>query len=84
MKIPLITLITSITLITQILYIERNQYPPDHHNTATMFQKGEINEASFSGAAAMRVFNVKTKEIITLLECPAGIIRDPEVSFDGQ
>ena len=28
----------------QILYIEREQYAPDHHNTATLFQKGEINE----------------------------------------
>ena len=27
----------------QILYIEREQYAPDHHNTATLFQKEEIN-----------------------------------------
>ena len=33
-----------------LLFIVRKQYRPDHHNTATMFQTGEINTASFEGA----------------------------------
>ncbi|MDX9981035.1 MAG: hypothetical protein RBU25_13500, partial [Lentisphaeria bacterium] len=27
----------------KILYVRRHQYAPDHHNTATLFQHGEIN-----------------------------------------
>lgn len=30
-----------------ILFVARKQYRADHHNTATIFQVGEINEASF-------------------------------------
>lgn len=68
----------------QILYIERAQYAPDHHNTATMFQVGEINENSFAPGAAMRVFDVNTQETRTLIELKDGVVRDPEVSFDGK
>ncbi|MCF0233829.1 MAG: hypothetical protein HUK22_02475, partial [Thermoguttaceae bacterium] len=39
-----------------ILYVRRAQYRPDHHNTATIFQKGEINEASFVGGTALVVW----------------------------
>lgn len=68
----------------EILYIERHQYPKDHHNTATLFQKGEINEAKFTPGAAMRAFDFKTKSSRTLLETETGVIRDPELSFDGK
>ena len=68
----------------QILYIEREQYAPDHHNTATLFQFGEINEASFHPGSAMRIFDVDTKTSKTLIESNDGVIRDPELSFDGK
>lgn len=68
----------------QILYIEREQYAPDHHNTATLFQKGEINESSFCPGGAMRIYDVNTGNITTLLELKDGVIRDPELSFDGK
>jgi len=67
----------------EMLFIEREQYVPDHHNTATMFQVGEINESSFRGGSAMRAMDVKTGKIRTILESPEGIIRDPELSFEG-
>ena len=73
-----------------ILYVARPQYLRDHHNTATMFQTGEINTASFRGGSALRIANFAVKdangkpEITTLLDCPEGIIRDPDVSFDGK
>jgi hypothetical protein len=70
--------------ISEIVYIERAQYVPDHHNTETMFQKGEINEASFVGNSAMRALNIKTKKNRTIVEAKEGIVRDPEVSFDGR
>ncbi len=66
-----------------ILYVARRQYKPDHHNTETMFQKGEINEASFEGGSALKTINLATGEVRTLLESPQGIIRDPDVHFDG-
>lgn len=68
----------------QILYIEREQYAPDHHNTATLFQPGEINEASFAPGGAMRVYDVDSGKIRTLIETTEGVVRDPEISFDGQ
>lgn len=68
----------------QIVYIEREQYAPDHHNTATLFQKGEINESSFFPGGAMRVYDVNTGDITTLIELKDGVVRDPELSFDGK
>jgi len=70
--------------IREIVYIERAQYVPDHHNTATMFQKGEINEASFAGNSALRVLDLQSGKSRTLIESKEGIVRDPEVSFDGK
>ena len=67
----------------KILYIERKQYPGDHHNTETLFMAGEFNENSFSGGSAMRIFDVDTRFSYTLLECVDGVIRDPEISYDG-
>ncbi|HAC21111.1 MAG TPA: hypothetical protein DCF91_03300, partial [Porphyromonadaceae bacterium] len=51
----------------KILFIEREQYAPDHHNTETLFQKGEINEDSFRPGSAMRIWDVNTNEIKTLI-----------------
>ncbi len=67
-----------------ILFISRPQYRGDHHNTATMFQTGEINTGSFTGGSAVKAFDARTGQVRTLLEVPAGIARDPEVSFDGR
>ncbi|MDR3232223.1 MAG: hypothetical protein LBT46_00910 [Planctomycetaceae bacterium] len=67
-----------------ILYVTRQQYRGDHHNTATIFQKGEINTGSFRGGASMRIWNPKDNSISVLLEVPNGIVRDPCVSFDAK
>ncbi len=67
----------------KILYIERTQYPEDHHNTGTLFQVGEINVNSFRGGSAMRLYDVDSKKTVTLLESKEGVIRDPELSYDG-
>lgn len=68
----------------QILYIEREQYAPDHHNTATLFQKGEINENSFAGGSAMRIYDTDSRTTRTLIDLKKGLVRDPELSFDGR
>lgn len=68
----------------EIIYIERAQYIPDHHNSETMFQKGEINEAGFAGNSALRALDLNTGKSRTLVEVKEGIVRDPEISFDGK
>jgi hypothetical protein len=67
----------------KLLIIVRNQYAQDHHNTATLFQAGEINTEKFEPGAALKTLNTKTGETQTLLETKTGRVRDPEVSFDG-
>ena len=67
-----------------ILYVTRNQYLPDHHNTATMFQTDEINTGSFRGGGSLRVWNPKDNSVTVLLDVPQGIVRDPCLSFDAK
>ena len=67
-----------------ILFVMRRQYRPDHHNTETMFQTGEINTSSFQGGGAMKTIDLATGEVKTLLTVPDGIARDPEVHFSGK
>ena len=67
-----------------ILYVSRRQYRPDHHNTATLFQTGEINTGSFQGGAALKVWFPKNDSVETLLTLPEGVVRDPTVSFDAK
>ena len=68
-----------------ILFVVRHQYKPDHHNTATMFQTGEINTASFQGGGAIKTIHFgRGGEVTTLLEVPEGVARDVEVRFDGR
>ncbi|MHC4743170.1 MAG: HzsA-related protein, partial [Planctomycetota bacterium] len=68
-----------------ILYVLRRQYRSDHHNTATMFVTGEINTGSFQGGGALKVIDLRNGGAVrTLIESSSGLIRDPEVHFDGQ
>ena len=67
-----------------ILFVVRKQYRVDHHNTATMFQTGEVNTGSFDGGGALKTIDPATGVVKTLLELPEGVVRDPEVSFDGK
>ncbi len=67
-----------------LLFVVRKQYRPDHHNTATLFQTGEINAQSFSGGGALKTIDLRTGEVRTLIETATGVVRDPEVRFDGE
>ncbi len=66
-----------------LLFVVRDQYRPDHHNSETMFQNGEINTNSFRGGGALKTIDLATGAVTTLLEVPEGIARDPDVGFDG-
>jgi hypothetical protein len=68
-----------------IVFVVRQQYATDHHNTETMFQTGEINTASFAGGGAIKMIDfARGGEVKTLLNVPEGVARDLEVSFDGK
>jgi len=67
-----------------LVFVSRKQYSQDHHNTATIFQYGEINTASFTPGAALKVLDLESGTTTTILSTLTGIIRDPEVSFSGE
>ncbi|MCU0959339.1 MAG: hypothetical protein MUF48_04480 [Pirellulaceae bacterium] len=68
-----------------IVFVVRHQYAPDHHNTETMFQTGEINAEKFQGGGAIRTLDLANGgRLQTLLEVPAGVARDLDVHFSGE
>lgn len=73
-----------------IVCVLRAQYPVDHHNTANIFQRGEINQNSWHKLAkgGSRLFKIDfdaegNPSQTMLLELPKGIIRDVEASYDA-
>jgi len=67
-----------------ILFVVREQYKSDHHNTATIFKTGEINTNSFRGGGAIKVIDFAGGgKVSTLIETSQGLLRDPEVHFGG-
>ena len=69
-----------------IVFVTRNQYKPDHHNTETIFQTGEVNTGSYQGGGALKVIDfAKGGAVTTLVDAGKdGLARDPDVSFDGK
>lgn len=68
----------------EILYVTRPQYRRDHHNTATMFQRGEINAGSYNSEGELKVLTLRTGQSRSLLAPgPGATIRDPDLSFDA-
>jgi len=45
---------------TPILFVERAQYLPDHHNTETMFQTDEINTHKYRPGGALKILDAIT------------------------
>ncbi len=70
-----------------ILFVVRQQYRPDHHNTATFFPAAqhEHNDGAFTPGSALKLLDLAGGGAVkTLLDCPQGVARDPEVHFDGR
>jgi hypothetical protein len=67
-----------------IVYVQRPQYALALHAVETMFPIGEVNAHLFTGPGALKLLDVTTGGTTTLVEVPAGIVRDPEVHFDGE
>ena len=49
-----------------------------------MFQTGECNTGSFRGPGALKTIDLKTGATKLLVDAPQGIVRDPEVRWDGK
>lgn len=70
---------------TPILYTTRKQFRRDHHNTATMFQYGEINQHAYDTNGKLKILYPASGETITLLDCgPTATIRDTEIDYDAK
>lgn len=71
-----------------VVFVTRKQYAADHHNTHTMFpaEQYETNNGSYTGgSSALKVLDPPTGATRTVLDAgPDGVIRDPDVHFDGQ
>jgi hypothetical protein len=67
------------------LFVVREQYLPDHHNTETIFHTGEPNNTKFRPGGPLKLFDPRTGETRVIFDPgPAGLVRDPEVHFDGR
>ncbi len=84
-RLAAIILLSALQALTgqRILFVEREQYPRDHHNTATMFMRGEVNEGSFTPGAALCIYDLDKRTKTVLLSTEEGLIRDPELSYDA-
>ena len=68
----------------KVVYVVRQQYAPDHHNTGTDFEVGEVSAKNTRMGAAIRTVDfADNQKTATLLDQPQGLIRDLEVSCDG-
>lgn len=67
-----------------IVFVERQQYARDHHNTGTDFQPGEISARNFRTGAAIKTVDFgQDSRVQTLLTVPDGVARDLDVDYDG-
>ena len=69
-----------------LLYVVRNQYAGDHHNTETMFQTGECNTGSFKPGGPLKAIDLAHNGEVRVVADPGpeGSLRDPDVHFDGK
>lgn len=68
-----------------IIFTTRHQYAKDHHNSATLFHTNETNTNSFAPGGSMKVIDLKKGgKVTTLIEKTDGVVRDPEISYDGK
>ena len=71
--------------VPEVVYVTRAAFRADHHNTATLFQCGEINERSYCTQGALKAWNPTTGKVRVIVPEKEGrTIRDPEVDWDGK
>lgn len=80
-----------------ILFVVRPQYWGNHCPNGTLFQNGEDNQGdcesliSWRGGAKLRLMEFSPRparvpgpSVRTLIDVPEGIVRDPDVRYDGR
>ncbi len=69
-----------------VLFVTRHQYQRDHHNTHDFFPvaEHEFNLGEFTPGSAMKIIELPSRKITTLLETKTGVIRDPDLSYDAR
>ncbi len=74
-----------------IVFVVRKQYRSHYHAVDMMFSSDEYNwdrrkmhRELFTGGGAMKTLDVKTGTVRTLVDTPEGVVRDPDVHFDGR
>ena len=67
-----------------LLFVCRSQFAPDHHNTETFFQAGEVNTASYRPGGSLKLLDPATGRATVLFDAgPDGLVRDPELANDA-
>lgn len=66
------------------LFVTRPPYVNNHGTEETMYQSNEHNVDCFRRGGALKVLDVPSGQVRTVLEAKNGIVRDPEVHFDGR
>ena len=77
---------------SRIVFVVRHQYRSHYHAIDTLFHTAELNADRgmtphadlFQGGAALKTIDLTTGRVQTLVDVPDGVVRDPEVHFDGQ
>ncbi len=75
-----------------LVFVVRHQYRSHYHAIDTLFHTAELNADRgltphadlFQGGAALKTIDLATGRVQTLVDVPEGVVRDPEVHFDGQ
>ncbi|MEI7732807.1 MAG: hypothetical protein WCO56_24760, partial [Verrucomicrobiota bacterium] len=70
-----------------LLFVVRHQYKKDHHNTATFFPSAqhECNTGTYTPGGELKVLDLSAGGVTkTLIQLAEGVVRDPEVHFDGR
>lgn len=75
-----------------IVFVVRHQYRSHYHAIDTLFHTAELNADRgmtphanlFEGGGALKTIDLITGRVQTLVELPDGVVRDPEVHFDGR
>jgi len=71
--------------VPEVVYVTHAAFRQDHHNTATLFQCGEINERSYCTSGALKAWNPATGTTRVIVPEKAGrTVRDPEIDWDGR
>ena len=74
-----------------LVFVTRHRYRSHYHAIDMLFHTGEHNwdrrcqhDLNFSPGGTMKTLDVKTGKVTTLIDCPTGVVRDPDIHWDGR